>query len=100
MASNLERKDMRHLTLEMLKQFIHECLGEPSALSEEVQDSSFSELGCDSLVILQLEARLSQEFGVHIPELLFQKMTPRGAIAYVNQGSESSVADYQLHMGV
>jgi act minimal PKS acyl carrier protein len=96
---------MKRLTLEMLKQFIHECLGEPPPLSEEVQDNTFTELGCDSLAILQLEARLSQEFGVHIPELLFQAMTPRAALAYVNQDSESGVgerdiAGYQLHMGV
>lgn len=97
---------MKRLTLEMLKQFIHECLGEPPALSEELQDSTFTELGCDSLAILQLEARLSQEFGVPIPELLFQRMTPRAALAYVNQDSdpgptrESNIADYQLHMGV
>lgn len=91
---------MRNLTLEALNQFIYECMGEPSAITEEAQDSTFPDLGCDSLVILQLEARLSQEFGVHIPELLFQKMSPRAALAYVNQSSEASATDYQLHMGV
>lgn len=91
---------MNNLTLEKLNQFIFECMGESSVVTEGVQDSTFPELGCDSLVILQLEARLTQEFGVPIPELLFQKMTPRGAIAYVNQNAESGVGSYQLHMGV
>jgi act minimal PKS acyl carrier protein len=90
---------MRNLTLEMLNQFVHECMGESSVVTEAVQDSTFPELGCDSLAILQLEARLGQEFGIEIPELSLQKMTPRATVAYVNQGSEASAADYQLHMG-
>ena len=91
---------MSNLTIDVLNQMIQECMGESAVLNEGVLDNTFPELGCDSLVILQLEARLSQEFGINIPELLFQKLTPRGALAYVNQNHESSITDSQLHMGV
>ncbi len=76
---------MKNITLQELNDIICECMGEPNAVTEDALDNTFPEIGCDSLVILQMEARISQDFGVHIPELLFQKMTPRNAIAYVNQ---------------
>lgn len=78
---------MNTLNIEQLNQIIYECMGESNVVTADRLDSTFPELGCDSLAILQVEARLSQEFGVHIPDLMFQKVTPREAIAYVQQGS-------------
>ncbi|WP_257463383.1 acyl carrier protein [Archangium lipolyticum] len=86
---------MRNLTIEQLNQIIYECMGESNVVREDGVDSTFPDLGCDSLAILQVEARLSQDFGVHIPELMFQKMTPREAIAYVNQNAAAHGAAQQ-----
>ena len=76
---------MNTLSIERLNQIIYECMGVSNVVTEEALDSTFPDLGCDSLAILQVEARLSQEFGVQIPELMFQKVTPRAAIDYVHQ---------------
>ncbi|MGZ3459575.1 MAG: acyl carrier protein [Archangium sp.] len=86
---------MRNLTIEQLNQIIQECMGEPNVVTEDGLDNTFPELGCDSLAILQVEARLSQDFGVQIPELMFQKMTPRGAISYVNQNAAAYGSEQQ-----
>jgi|GEM_PF-4827110 len=88
---------MRNLTIEHLNQIIHECMGEPDIVTEDGLDNTFPELGCDSLAILQVEARLSQDFGVQIQELMFQKMTPRLALAYVN---DNAATPDLIHMGV
>ncbi len=87
---------MTPLTIEQLNQIIYECMGERGIVTEDGLDSTFPELGCDSLAILQVEARLSQEYGVRISELMFQKLTPREAIAYVNQNADTN--DF-VHMG-
>ncbi len=90
---------MKTLNVERLNQIIQECMGEPNVVTERGLDSTFPELGCDSLAILQVEARLGQEFGIPIPELLFQKLTPRQALAYVEQRSAGNTSDTAQAMG-
>ena len=55
-------------------------------LEGEHAEEQFTEIGYDSLALLELAAQIQHRFGVHIPdEAALDKMrTPREAVEYVN----------------
>ncbi|WP_246422450.1 acyl carrier protein [Nocardiopsis mwathae] len=53
----------------------------------QVGDTTFAELGYDSLAVLELGNRIEQEYGVRIPDgELDNGQTMRDVVAYVNSG--------------
>jgi len=50
-----------------------------------INDVPFAELGFDSLAVLETQARISNEYGVRIPDEALDEMTTASAtVAYVN----------------
>jgi act minimal PKS acyl carrier protein len=83
---------MTKITLSDLRQILIECAGEDEGidLSGDIQDTPFTELGYDSLALIETAARIEQRFGVKIPdERIAELETPRGVLELVN----SSFAD-------
>lgn len=74
-------------TLTELIAMLRESAGEEEGvnLDGDVQDTSFAELGYDSLALLQILGRLQRERGVSIPdEAIADAETPRDLLALVN----------------
>ncbi|MER7480457.1 acyl carrier protein [Streptomyces sp. NPDC126510] len=52
---------------------------------EQFADTSFADLGYDSLALLELVNRIEREYGIQIPDGdLAHTQTPREALAYVH----------------
>ncbi|EGX60531.1 phosphopantetheine-binding protein [Streptomyces zinciresistens K42] len=78
----------KELTAERLFGILRECAGEEESVTgrEGVLDADFTELGYDSLALLETAARVSQECRVEIPEEeLADVRTPAAFLAAVNR---------------
>lgn len=85
---------MAKMELEDLRRILVECSGggEEFDLTGDVLDTSFEELGYDSLALMESAARITQEFGVSVPdEELAEVETPRALLALVNAGVTAAV---------
>ncbi|MDX6353605.1 MAG: minimal acyl carrier protein [Streptomyces sp.] len=85
---------MTHMTFEDLKLIITECAGEDEqvALGEEALDVPFTDLGYDSLALLETAAVVAQRFGVELPDdEVGITSTPREFLNHVN-GAVTSAA--------
>lgn len=79
---------MSQLTLDHLKQILRSCAGvdESIDLDGDILDTPFSDLGYDSLAVLEVASRIQQEFKVLISDdAAFRMDTPRVMIECVNQ---------------
>lgn len=77
----------RAIDLEELRRILRECAGtEPGVdLDGEILDTSFGELGYDSLAIMETAARIAREYGLTIDDgALGAATTPRLLLALVN----------------
>jgi act minimal PKS acyl carrier protein len=55
-------------------------------LDEGIVDEAYDDLGYDSLALLEMSAKIKQEFGVAIPdEDVTELRTPRQTIDYLNE---------------
>ncbi|AWI32202.1 acyl carrier protein [Streptomyces tirandamycinicus] len=75
------------LTSERLFDILRECAGEEEAVTnkENAVDMKFTDLGYDSLALLETAARVSREYDVDIPEEdLSEVTTPAGFLTVVN----------------
>jgi len=71
-----------------LRQIMHVCAGpgEHPQLEGEFLDVPYTDLGFDSLAVLELATRIQQELGVPFPDATVAEMkTPRNVLDYVNQ---------------
>ena len=79
---------MRELTLNDLRKILEESSGEAEDFDwdrADTLDTPFDEIGYDSLALLEVTARVQQEFKVRIPdEAVHEMKTPREALAYLN----------------
>ncbi|AVH94695.1 MULTISPECIES: acyl carrier protein [Streptomyces] len=78
----------KELTAERLFGILRECAGEEEYVtgSESALDVEFTELGYDSLALLETTARVSQEYRVEIPEEeLADVRTPAAFLKTVNR---------------
>ncbi|WP_336053789.1 acyl carrier protein [Streptomyces sp. CA2R101] len=78
---------MPGITLSKLQDIMRECAGEDDAAPsmEESAHLSFEDLGYDSLALLETQSRISQEYGVALPEEdLADIRTPQALVEYVN----------------
>ncbi|OLT25800.1 hypothetical protein BJF79_44030 [Actinomadura sp. CNU-125] len=72
-------------TLDDVRRLIRECAGESGVdLDGDIGELSFEELGYDSLAVLELAARVQQEYGIAMPDEAVEQMkTPEEAVGYV-----------------
>ncbi|MDH2427190.1 acyl carrier protein [Sphaerisporangium sp. TRM90804] len=78
---------MRDFTLDDLRALMRACAGQDESvdLDGDIADRTFTELGYDSLAVLELSVRLSDDFGVPVGEGdMEQDDTPRTVVSYVN----------------
>ncbi|MFC9087304.1 acyl carrier protein [Nocardiopsis dassonvillei] len=77
---------MSELTLTRLTEILHECAGEEAAEHEgPVENVLFSDLGYDSIALLETANRVEREFNVRLDdEFVAQAKTPRDFLALVN----------------
>ncbi|MFF7145850.1 MULTISPECIES: acyl carrier protein [Streptomyces] len=78
---------MSHLTFDDLKQIITECAGqdEQLPLGEDALDTTFSDLGYDSLAVLETAAAVTQRCAVELADDEFTVLsTPREVLDRVN----------------
>jgi minimal PKS acyl carrier protein len=77
---------VKMLTIDDLMLIMRECAGEDeSASGGQVADVEFSELGYDSLALLETASRVAREYAVEIPEEdLAAVRTPAEFVTAVN----------------
>lgn len=78
---------MDKFTLDDLRTLMRKCAGEDEAvdLDGDIADQSFAELGYDSLAVLELSVRLSDDYGVAIDDGDMEGLvTPADVVKYVN----------------
>lgn len=75
------------MTLDDLRRILSESAGsEGGQLDGDILDTTFTELGYDSLALLETTAVIQQEYGVEVPDKV---VTPRDLLDSVN-GAPSS----------
>jgi minimal PKS acyl carrier protein len=74
-------------TLDDVRRLIRASAGESETdLDGNIGDITFEELGYDSLAVLEMAARIRQEYGVPMPDEAVEEMkTPLDAVDYMNQ---------------
>jgi minimal PKS acyl carrier protein len=83
---------MTEFTLDDLRRILRAGAGDSGALDGDIADVPFSELGYDSLAVLELASRVEREYDVSIPDDAVAEMrTPGAVMAYVNDRRATSV---------
>lgn len=78
----------KEFTIEDLRRIIAEAAGEPDAAEAgaDITDVEFTELGYESIALLETAARIEREFGVRLDESrLVEAATPRQLVDLVNE---------------
>ncbi|QHC33304.1 acyl carrier protein [Streptomyces sp. HF10] len=83
---------MSHISLPRLVQIIRECAGDSDEqdLDGDILDVTFQDLGYDSLALLEISAKIEQDFGVSVPE--GEIKTPRNTLQLINSKITEEVA--------
>lgn len=78
---------MRNLTLDELRRIVLEAAGEPEGrdLDGDLGATTFGELGYESLALMEVAARIQQEFGVEVEDAELPGMTPGELVDQVNK---------------
>lgn len=78
---------MPELTIEQLVQIMRECAGEDESVSldGDIYDAPFSDLGYDSLAVMETAARIERQFGLNLPDDIAVAETPRAFLGTVNR---------------
>jgi act minimal PKS acyl carrier protein len=78
---------MARFTVDDIRRILRECAGEPDSISleDDISAVRFEEMGYDSLAVLEMVARIQQEFLVNIPdEAVAELPTPDAVVGYVS----------------
>ncbi|MFV2022770.1 acyl carrier protein [Micromonospora sp. LOL_023] len=72
--------------LDDLRRILHECAGaaEGVNLDGDILDTTFADLGYDSVAMLETGSRIEQEFGIKLDDDAVAAGTPRELFAIVN----------------
>jgi minimal PKS acyl carrier protein len=77
-----------NLSLDEFKEVLRAAAGEAGTLDESpeaVLDTQFSDLGYDSLAVMEVSAQVERRFGITLPEEETSALqTPREYLDYVN----------------
>jgi act minimal PKS acyl carrier protein len=77
----------RELTIDALKQILRDAAGvdEEVNLDGDIADREFTDLGYDSLALLETGARIERAFGIRLDDdAIGSALTPRALLAVVN----------------
>jgi minimal PKS acyl carrier protein len=84
---------MTKFTLDDVMRLLRDCGGDVPTPQGDVAGTSFEDLGYDSLAVLELTARIEQNFGVAIPDnAVSVTTTPQATVDYV-KASLAAVPD-------
>lgn len=78
---------MKQMTLDDLRYLLVSVAGDSgvSTLEDDISDADFTDLGYDSLALMETAAAIRQGYGVTIPDaVLFELRTPRQMLDAVN----------------
>ncbi|MEW2508675.1 acyl carrier protein [Streptomyces sp. NPDC046870] len=77
---------MAELTIDRLKDILRISAGEDESeqLAGEIGETTFSELGYDSLALLETAALIKREYGVDITDDIEHLSTPQAMTDFVN----------------
>ncbi len=81
---------MQRFSNDDLGRILRDCAGEADAPAwdEDVLDTAFTDLGYDSIAILETTSRIQQEFGIRVEdEAVADLDTPRAFLEHVNDVS-------------
>ena len=82
---------MTQFTLDDLRRILREGAGDSGTLDGDITDVPFTDLGYDSLALLELSSRVEREYAVPIPDDAALAMrTPGAAVAYINDRLKAS----------
>ena len=84
---------MSELTLTGLTAILRECAGEDdnSTLRGDILDTTFSDLGYDSIAVLETAGRIQVEYGVVLADdVVVEAGTPRRLLALVNRSLDDA----------
>ncbi|TQM85042.1 act minimal PKS acyl carrier protein [Saccharothrix saharensis] len=78
---------MSTMTIDDLRTILVSCAGEEESadLRADITDVPFSDLGYDSLALMETAARIERDFGISLPdEVMVELETPRALLDLVN----------------
>ncbi|SEF66124.1 act minimal PKS acyl carrier protein [Thermomonospora echinospora] len=84
---------MQELTVTRLMEIIRECAGEGEGLAaaDDVLNVEFSDLGYDSLAMLETASRIERDYGIRLPdEQVTEATTPRAFLTLVHDAAAES----------
>jgi act minimal PKS acyl carrier protein len=76
------------ITLSDLVTALRQCAGEDESvdLGGDIADRTFTELGYDSIALLETSARMAERFGLDLDDdVLADLLTPAALLRYLNQ---------------
>jgi len=76
------------LTIDEFKLIMRQVAGNDPDIDSaaETEDSLLTDLGYDSLALLEIAAVVQQRYGISVPDDCTERMTtPRAAVAYINE---------------
>jgi act minimal PKS acyl carrier protein len=79
---------MPQLTLQDLQDIMRECAGEAETAQpfDQTADEPFTDLGYDSIALLETQSRVNRDYGVQVSEEdLADITTPREFVEYLNK---------------
>ncbi|MET9507496.1 acyl carrier protein [Streptomyces flavidovirens] len=86
---------MAEMTLAQLTVLLRECAGEEEGvnLDGDVLDVPFTELGYDSLAVLQTTGRIERDYGIRISDdAAAEAHTPRLLLDFINESLSAPAA--------
>ena len=76
---------MTQFNLDDLRRILREGAGDSGNLDADITDVPFTDLGYDSLALLELSSRVEREYAVSIiDDAALAMPTPGAAVAYIN----------------
>jgi act minimal PKS acyl carrier protein len=82
---------MKQFTLDDLRRILREGAGDAGTLDTDITDVPYTDLGYDSLAVLELSSRIAREYQLSIPDDAAHAMpTPGATLAYINQRLKAS----------
>jgi act minimal PKS acyl carrier protein len=77
---------MKKLELTEMVELLRECAGEDELidLDGDIKDTTFPELGYDSLALLQLAAVVERQYGIELADDVMSAETPQAFLDLVN----------------
>lgn len=79
---------MAHIRIDDLRRILVACAGEDDGidLSGDILDTSFGDLGYDSLALMETAARIERDYGVALADdVIADARTPRDLLDLVNR---------------